>query len=189
MIYKVVGKVRDAQGNPLANLFVEAYDSDYGSSPDYLANAVTDLEGNFTLSFEDKAFQELLEILERRPDVYIVLRDSYRVLYKSEIRNEAKDIEYFDITLKDTIPPDDPYANTLQRVITSFNLISDTINLSQVDAQRSIRQMIRALANWSYYTTPKIMALYGYPGPQVPKYPKQIQHPHSLPWNKGKELN
>jgi hypothetical protein len=184
LIYKVIGKVRDDQGNPLPNLFVEAFDSDYGSSEDYLANTFTDSQGDFTLTFDDKAFQEPLEILERKPDLYVVIRDSFRVLYKSDIHTEAKDVEFFDITLKETKPVDDPYANTLQRVIASFNSISDTIDISRIDAQRSIRQMIRALTNWSYYTTPKIMTLYGYPGPQVPKYSKRVEHNHSLPWNK-----
>jgi hypothetical protein len=186
LIYKIVGKVKDDEGNPVPNLFVEAFDSDNESSADYLANTYTDSQGNFTLTFDDKAFRELLEIFEWRPDIYIVLRDSYRILYKSEIRTEAKDLEVFDIILKDTRPIDDPYANTLQRVIASFNSISDTVDISQIYPQRSIRQMIRALTNWSYYTTPKIMELYGYPGPQVPKYSKRVQHNHSLPWNKGR---
>jgi hypothetical protein len=184
LIYKIVGKVKDDKGSPIPNLFVEAFDSDYGSSEDYLANTHTDSQGNFTLTFDDKAFQEALEIFEWRPDIYVVVRDSFRILYKSEIRTEAKDLETFDITLRDTRPVDDPYANTLQRVIASFNSISDTVDISQVDPRRSITQMIRALTNWSYYTTPKIMEAYGYPGPQVPKYSKRIQHIHSLPWNK-----
>ena len=28
------------------------------------------------------------------------------------------------------------------------------------------------------------MELYGYPGPQVPRYPKLVPHQHTLPWNK-----
>jgi hypothetical protein len=184
LIYKIVGKVKDDKGTPIPNLFVEAFDSDYGSSEDYLANTYTDSQGNFTLTFDDKAFLEALDIFEWRPDIYVVVRNSFRILYKSEIRNEAKDLETFDIILKDTRPVEDPYANTLQRVIASFNSISDTVDISQVDPRRSITQMIRALTNWSYYTTPKIMEAYGYPGPQVPKYSKRVQHIHSLPWNK-----
>ena len=183
MIYKVAGKVKNEQGKPFSNLFVDAFDSDFGTSEDYIGNAITDSLGEFEITFDDKAFKETFELLERRPDVYVVIRDSYRVLYKSEIRSEAKDIEIFDITIKETRPFDDPYANSFQRVIASFNAISDTVDISQIDPRRSITQMIRALGNWSYYTTPKIIQLYGYPGPQVPRYPKRLQHRHSLPWN------
>jgi hypothetical protein len=28
------------------------------------------------------------------------------------------------------------------------------------------------------------MGLYGYPGPQVPRYPKRVTHQHRLQWNK-----
>jgi hypothetical protein len=45
----------------------------------------------------------ILLIILRRFEPY-VLRDSYRILYKSEIRTEAKDLEVFDIILKDTRP-------------------------------------------------------------------------------------
>ena len=31
------------------------------------------------------------------------------------------------------------------------------------------------------------MELYGYPGPQVPRHPKEVQHDHTLPWNAQKD--
>ena len=71
-----------------------------------------------------------------------------------------------------------------KELIGTFNSIGDTIDISQVDVATSLGQMVRALGNWSYYTTPKIMELYGYPGPQVPRYPKRVPHQHTLPWNK-----
>jgi len=181
--YEIAGNVKDEKGDPVAGVFVEAFDSDFGTSDDYLGNTITDSHGNFTITFDDKAFIERFEFFERKPDEYIVLRDSYGVLYKSEIRSEAKDLEFFDVILKDTRPVHDPYANTFQREISSLISIADTVTISQVEPRRSINQMIRGLSNWSYYTTPKIMQLYGYPGPQVPRYPKRVKHNHSLPWN------
>jgi hypothetical protein len=181
--YKITGNVKDEKGDPVAGIFVEAYDSDFGTSDDYLGNTKTDPQGSFTMTFDDREFRERFEFFERRPDEYIVLSDSYGILYKSEIRSEAKDVEVFNVILKDTRPMFDPYANTFQREISSLNSIVDTVTISQVDLRRSINQILRNLTNWSYYTAPKIMNLYGCPGPQVPKYPKQQEHSHSLPWN------
>jgi len=175
--------VNDVQGNPLSGLFVEVFDSDL-TGDDFLGNAVTDSQGVFEVVFDEKTFKGPFEILERRPDVYVVVRDAYRVLHKTEIRHETKDEEFFDVTIKDARPFDDPYANSFQRVIASFNTIRDTVDISQADFQRLITQMIRSLASWSYYTRPKVMQSLGYPGPQVPQYPKKLSHKHSLPWNK-----
>lgn len=182
MIYKINGKVRDEQRNPLSGLFVEAFDSDL-TADDYLGNAVTDELGQFEIEFDDKAFKGPFEFLERGPDVYIVVRDRYRILHKTEIRSNAKSAEFFDIIIKDARPFDDPYTNSFQRVIASFNSIGDTADISPADFQRIITQLIRALGSWSYYTRPNIMQSLGYPGPQVPQYSKRLPHKHSLPWH------
>lgn len=182
MKYKIKGRVKNEQGNPVSGLFVEAFDSDL-TADDYLGSTLTNSEGEFEIEFDDKVFHETFELLERRPDVYVVVRDAYRVLHKTDVRSEAKDEEFFDIVVKDTRPFDDPYANSFQRTVASFNEIGDTVDISQADLQRLITQMIRGLASWSYYTRPKVMQSVGYPGPQVPQYPKRTAHEHSLPWN------
>ncbi len=182
MKYKIKGRVKNDQGNPLSGLFVEAFDSDL-TADDYLGNALTGPDGEFEIEFDDKMFKETFEILERRPDVYVVVRDAYRVLHRTDVRSEAKDEEFFDIMVKDARPFDDPYATSFQRSLASFNAVGDTVDISQADFQRLITQMIRGLASWSYYTRPKVMQSLGYPGPQVPQYPKRTPHEHSLPWN------
>ncbi len=179
----MAGNVKDEKGDPVAGLFVQAFDSDFGSSDDCLGNTVTDSQGNFSMTFDDKEFRERFEFFERKPDEYIVLSDSYGVLYKSEIRSEAKDLEVFEVILKDMRPVHDPYANTFRRQISSLISLADTITISEIEPRGAIHQVLRSLLNWSYYTRPKIMHLYGYPGPQVPRYPKQVEHSHSLPWN------
>lgn len=185
MNYKIMGIVKDELGNPIPNLFVDAFDSDFGTSEDYIGKAVTNVQGKFEIAFDDKAYKENFEFLERRPDLFLTVRDSYRLLHRSEVRSEAQGPEvFFEIVLRQRRAFDDPYANTLQRTISTFNSISDTIDVSQVDVATSLRQMVRALGNWSYYTTPKIMGFYGYPGPQVPRYPKRVTHQHRLEWNK-----
>jgi hypothetical protein len=183
--YKITGIVKDELGKPIPNLFVDAFDSDFGTSEDYIGKAVTNPQGRFEIAFDDKAYKENFEFLERKPDLFLTIRDSYRLLHRSEVRSEAQGPEvFFEIILRQQRAFDDPYANTLQRTISTFSSIGDTVDISQVDVLTSLRQMVRALGNWSYYTTPKIMEFYGYPGPQVPRYPKRITHQHTLQWNK-----
>ena len=187
MNYRITGIVRDDLGKAVPNVFVDAFDSDFGTSEDSIGKAVTNTQGKFEITFDDKAFKENFEFLERKPDLFVTIKDSFRLLHKSEIQSEVQGPEvFFEITLRERRAYDDPYANSLQRIISTFNAIGDTIDISQVDVATSLGQMVRALGNWSYYTTPKIMELYGYPGPQVPRYPKKVTHQHSLPWSKEK---
>lgn len=180
--------MKDSKGNRLSNLFVEAFHSDFAASERYLGNAWTDPNGAFEISFDESAFEDnfLERILRRRPDEHIVIRDSYRILYKSDIRRDAQDIETFDAIIEDTTPLYDSYSESLQREIASFNTIGDTVDISRIDPQRATTQMIRAVSSWLYYTQPKVMDLYGYPGPQVPRHPKDVPHDHTLPWNPKK---
>jgi hypothetical protein len=183
--YKITGIVRDELGKPVPDVFVDAFDSDFGTSEDYVGNDVTNPQGKFEITFDDKAFKENFEFLERKPDLFVTVKDSYRLLHKSEVQSGVHGPEvFFEINLSQQRAFDDPYANTFQRTISTFNSIGDTVDISQVDVVTSLRQMIRVLGNWSYYSTPKIMELYGYPGPQVPRYPKRVPHRHTLPWNK-----
>jgi hypothetical protein len=181
----VKGTVKDSNGHLLPNLFVEAFHSDFGTSERYLGNALTSTNGAFEISFDETAFEAnfLERILRRRPDEHVVVRDWYQMIYKSDIHHAARDIETFDITIEDTTPLYDPYSESSQREIASFNAIGDTVDISKIDPQRASTQMVRALSSWLYYTQPKVMELYGYPGPQVPRYPKEMQHVHTLPWN------
>jgi hypothetical protein len=183
--YKITGIVRDELGKPISGVSVDAFDSDFGTSEDYVGNAVTNPQGKFEINFDDKAFKESFEFLERKPDLFVTVKDSYRLLHKSKVQSEVQGPDvFFEINLSQQRAFDDPYANALQRTISTFNSIGDTVDISQVDIVTSLRQMIRALGNWSYYTTPKIMEFYGYPGPQVPRYPKLVPHQHTLQWNK-----
>jgi hypothetical protein len=185
----VQGQVRDSRGNQLPNRFVEVFHSDLGASERYLGNTWTDARGTFEISFDESSFEEnfLERIFRRRPDEHIIIRDRYGVLYRSEIRHSAQDIETFEITIVDTAALYDPYSQSFQREIAFFSAISDTVDPSKIDPQRVATQMLRALSSWSYYTQPKVMELYGYPGPQVPRYPKDVPHDHTLPWNPRKK--
>ena len=179
MEYKISGKIKDKIGRPLPGLFVEAYDSDIGVD-DFLGVAESDSDGQFEIIFDDSSFKGLFE---RKPDEYLVIRDAYRILHKTQIQSESGNNKYFEIKITDKESYEDLYGDSLQRVLSSFNSVEDTVDISQVDFRRSMANMIRAITSWSYYTRPKIMNKYGYPGPQVPRYSKTTPHKHTLPWN------
>jgi hypothetical protein len=189
LFYKIKGTVKDPNGTFRSNLLVEAFHSDFGSSEKALGSTWTNANGAFEISFDESVLGEniLERILRRRPDEHILIRDAYRILYKSEIHHGAQDVEQFDVTIDDTSPIYDPYSESFQREIASFNAIGDTVDISKINPQIASTQMVRALSSWSYYTQPKIMELYGYPGPQVPRYPKEVPHDHTLPWNPKKK--
>ena len=170
----------DSSLNPISEVFVEAYDSDVGSD-DYLGITKTDTSGDFELSFSEESFKG---IFERNPDIYLIVRDDFRILEKTEPKSETKNGDIFKIIIFNSEPVLDLYSNSAQRVISQFMAMGDSVDLSQADTRLLMTQMIRSLSSWLFYTNPKIMHQYGYPGPQVPRYPKkQPNHKHSLPWN------
>ncbi len=179
MEYKINGRITDEKNEPLSGLFVEAYDSDIGAD-DFLGVTESNSDGQFEIVFDDDVFKGLFE---RKPDEYLVIRDSYSILHKTQIRSESSNSECFDVKIIKEASYEDPYADSLQRMLSSFNLMEDAVDISQVDFRRSMTNMIRAITSWSYYTRPKIMKMHGYHGPQVPRYSKTTPHKHTLPWN------
>jgi hypothetical protein len=169
----------------MPDLLVEAFDSDFGSADDYLGSAFTDSSGKFEIKFEEKSFKGSYEFLERRPDIYLVLSDEYRVIHKTDIRSEADDTVLFDIVITDNRPFEDPYANAIQRMTALFGSIEDTVDTTRVDPQRTTAQLLRTLSSWLHYSDPNIARIYGYPGPQVIRHPKEFPgHSHSVAWRR-----
>ena len=190
--YSITGQIKDSHGNGVKDLFVEAFDDDLGTADDYLGKAITKLDGKFEIKFEQKDFKAPYDILERNPDIYLIIRDQYRVVHKTDTRENAtvQDL-YFDITLPSTTsdsysgPYDDPYANAAQIMISQFASIGDTITVPNINVQRSIPQMLRLVNSFLHYTDPRISKIYRYPGPQVIARPKEVSpHSHIVPWTK-----
>lgn len=68
MKMRVLGVVKEKESqNPLPGLLVCAYDKDLLSS-DFLGRTVTGPDGRFTIEYDSKDFQELLD---RNPDIYV----------------------------------------------------------------------------------------------------------------------
>jgi hypothetical protein len=183
--YEITGQIKNEDGHALGDLLVEAFDSDLGSADDYLGHAFTDSQGKFLIKFETPSFKAAYDILERGPDVYLVVTDEYGVVKKTETASNVSqdDLEFGDIIVSDDQPFDDPYANSADRMIALFMSLGDTIAPSQTDFLNSFIQMMRSIRSWLYYTNERIYKLYGYPGPQVIARPKEFpDHDHSVAW-------
>ena len=108
MKMRVFGLIKEKEsGEPLQGLFVCAYDKDVIRS-DLLGKAFTGPDGKFTIEYESKDFQELLD---KNPDIYLNIyrgadaevMDQRRVKLifstKKNIRISASSMEKFYIEI------------------------------------------------------------------------------------------
>jgi hypothetical protein len=80
MKMRVLGIVREKEsGKPLPGLLICAYDKDLLSS-DFLGKTVTGEDGKFTIEYDSKDFQELLD---RNPDIYVEVYRGEHIKAKS----------------------------------------------------------------------------------------------------------
>ena len=183
--FTVIGQVRDARGKPVSNLFVEAFDSDMGSSDDFLGSAFTSKTGRFKITFQEKSFRGKYDVFERDPDVYLVISDEYGVVKKTETKS-AKNLK-FSVKLTDDAPYHDPYANAEQRMVALFTSVGDTVDLQLINPSWTSSLILRTITSYLHYADPKITKIYGYPGPQVIARPKEFpKHDHTIPWRRTK---
>jgi hypothetical protein len=192
LLYKITGTVTDYQQKPLPNVIVECFNN-VAESNIYLGYRATDANGEFELTFNHEPANGNYKVnlvsneiinAEDTPDIYIVVRDGTKILYKSDIRSNPAELEHFDVAIKQEITFFDPYANSFQREIGHIlaNVTAEVVDISEVDPARAVEHMIRIFGNLLNYNVLGVQAQ-GYPGPQVPRYPKLISHNHSLPWN------
>jgi len=192
LLYKITGTVTDYQQKPLPNVIVECFNK-VDESDIYLGYRATDSKGEFELTFNHEPVKgnyrvnlvsnEIIKA-EGTPDIYIAVRDGTKILYKSDIRSNPGELEHFDVAIKQEITFFDPYANSFQREIGHLlaNVTAEVVDISEVDPARAAEHMIRIFGNLLNYNVLGVQA-HGYPGPQVPRYPKRVSHNHSLPWN------
>ena len=182
----------DYQQKPLTNVIVECFNK-VPESDIYLGYRATDAKGQFELTFSHESIKSNYKVNlmsneikkgEGTPDIYIVVRDGTRILYTSDVRSNPAESEHFDVAIKQEITFSDPYANSFQREIGHIlaNVTAEVVDISEVDPARAAEHMIRIFGNLLNYNVLGVQ-LHGYPGPQVPRYPKRISHKHSLPWN------
>ena len=169
LLYRIAGIVKNQQGNPLSNLIVESFNVDSTAANNYLGNTITDLHGRFEFNFNLEVAKKTFEAnfssnkiseVEGRPSVYIVVRDSDKILHKSDIYSTAAEMENFDIMIKQEITFTDPYANSFQREVGLIlaNVTREVVDLSQVDPARAAQQMIRIFGNLLWYNVQGVAA-------------------------------
>jgi hypothetical protein len=184
--------VTDNQQKPLTNVIVECFNN-VAERDIYLGYRATDAKGQFELTFNHEPVKSTYKVnfisneiskAKDTPEIYIEIRDGTKILYRSEIRNNPGELEHFDVVMKKEITFSDPYANSFQREIGHIlaNVTAEVVDISEVDPARAAEHMIRIFGNLLNYNVLGVQ-LHGYPGPQVPRYPKRVSHNHSLPWN------
>ena len=96
--WMVSGQVLDASGKPAEGLTVRVFDRDH-KSDDFLGEANTDVNGEFSVIFHERDFKEAGEQL---PELYITVSDANgTVLHttRDNVRFRAGRSEYFLIRL------------------------------------------------------------------------------------------
>lgn len=185
------GRIKDTKGNSLKNLNIQAMDSDQewfdDRSDDMLGSTWVKIDGSFEISFSEERYKE--NLIERNPDLFLIVRNSLgETIYVSEVRRgvkkeDVKDLT-FDIVLdsveKKVEYSNDPYSQNNQRVISSFEGIGESVDLTNNDVARILPLLLRTINDWQLYA--QDISRLGFDGPQVPRYPWKENHNHKLKW-------
>jgi hypothetical protein len=196
--YLIKGKIIDANGKPLGNLYSQAMDSDQGffedHNDDLLGSSRTAADGSFEIAFDDSTFSD--SWLEKSPEIYLIVRnEDGQILHRTEkveVKSDEKTNGSVNIPVNITLdskekkielPSSDLYWNN-QRILSAFSSVGDTITLNNSEFERNFRLLQSSINAWLIYTNQAKWNKIGYDGPQVPRYPWQIpNHSHKLSWD------
>ncbi|HEY7508436.1 MAG TPA: hypothetical protein VH677_04850 [Nitrososphaera sp.] len=194
--FVIRGRVADGTGRPVADVYIEAVDSDQelfeDSNDDMIAVVKPKSDGTFEIPFDSEPFKD--GWAEGHPDLYLAVRNMRgQVVQKTEIRRGVKADDAaaltFDITvdsLEKKVPaPPDPYARNNDRVVAAFSGIGDAIEFRTEDISRNIALFNCSINGWTHYTRQDMWDRIGYDGPQVPRFPWRQDHRHRL-WEGGR---
>ncbi|MDH4471692.1 MAG: neuraminidase-like domain-containing protein [Fluviicola sp.] len=121
----VSGKVTNRDQQLLSNLRIEAWDKDL-LIDDFLAETLSDANGQFTLVIETGRFEELF--LDKRPDVYFKIFHGEQLIkttYDTAFYNLENDLTGIEIIVEFSVTPEIPVD--LPDVVTTFN-VSGTVH-------------------------------------------------------------
>ncbi len=197
--YTIKGVIKDAQGNPIKNIMIQAMDSDQrwyeDRNDDIIGSIRTKEDGTFEIPFDKEKFKDTL--LENNPQIFLIIRNSFgQIIHTTEpikkededSRSDSQKILYFEITLASTERENsgislDPYLANNERVISAFQKLGDVSEFQLNDISRILRLLNTSINAWSLYTTEYTWNKIGYDGPQVPRYPWRTQdHSHKMSW-------
>ena len=159
--YVIKGSLKDTKGQPVANVKVQAMDSDQqwfeDRNDDIIDSVWVKPDGTFEIPFDSKQFQE--GWLEGNPDLYLIVRNSLgEIIHTTEIRKGVR-------------PSDNPYSENGARLIAAFTRLGDAADIRASDLARNVRLLTSAVSAWSLYTREEMWKKIKYDGSQVPKYP------------------
>ena len=131
-IYDLKGRVISKEKLPVADLQIEAFDTDPIFDPnDLLGTSVTNSLGLFSIQFDKSKFDDVWEALDGTPDVFLLIRDKEgRQLIKTKEAKTKKEIEYHikhDPNNPNPKAPD-PYSGNTRRMLNMLGEVGDLIN-------------------------------------------------------------
>ncbi len=131
--FKLKGTVISKMQVPVKNLKIEAFDEDpIIDADDLLGQRDTEVDGSFEISFDDSVFSNFWELLERTPDVYLVVTDEKG---KEQIRSKVAQTQYeiqYQMRMHDIIPDpkaEDPYAGNAGRMISMLSEVGNLLGI------------------------------------------------------------
>jgi hypothetical protein len=163
-IFELKGRVISNQQLPVANLQVEAFDDDPILDPDdLLGEKITDSNGYFTIQFDKSKFNDIWELLDGTPDVYLAIKDdSNKEILKTKQTKTKKEIEYH-IRLDNSTPNPvaiDPYSGNARRLLSMLTEVGELIGIENrinvdllnkgshsKDTEKKIRNFVESYAD------------------------------------------
>jgi hypothetical protein len=198
--YKVSGLIKNSDGRPASDVMVQVMESDQGTfedrNDDLLGSAWIKNNGKFSVGFDDEQFKERFNILERGPDLYLIIRNNLgEVIHTTKVRRDVKKTQQTKLTFNITLDPnsfenkvkpkDDPFSDVMNRRIGSFSSFGQRADFTD-DLQRTFTLLLGTLNAWVNYNSEFSWRHIGYDGPLVKRYPWRTEHkPHKVKWKKS----
>jgi hypothetical protein len=131
--YELKGRIISSQQQPVPELQVKALDDDPILDPDdLLGEETTDLDGCFLILFDKSKFNDIWEMLDGTPDVYLEIKDNHdKDLLKTKVIKTKKEILYH-IRLDDNTPNPaavDPYSGNAGRLLSMLADVGEQVGI------------------------------------------------------------
>jgi hypothetical protein len=130
-IFDLKGKIISKEQLPIANLQIDAFDAD-PSFNDLLGSSATDSNGVFAIQFDKSKFNDIWEVLDGTPDVFLLIRDKEgKQLIKTKEAKTKKEIQYHirhDPSTPDPKAPD-PYSGNASRMLNMLAEVGEQIGI------------------------------------------------------------
>ena len=193
--YKVSGLIKNSDGKPVSDIMVQVMESDQGTfedrNDDLLGSTWIKNNGKFSVGFNEEQFKERFNILERGPDIYLIIRNNLgEVIHTTKVRRDVKNTQKTKLTFNISLDPnsfenrvkpkDDPFSDVMNRRIGSFSSFGQRADFTD-DLQRTFTLLLGTLNAWVNYNSEFSWRQIGYDGPLVDRYPWRREHkPHKV---------